>query len=186
MLTDSDNAKASDVANLIPSIPEVNLGASGAESYKELWKIMYDRLTNYHHINNLIWVWNGQDPSYYPGDEYVDILGYDIYADEHDSSSQKETYEFTKTPTETSMIVALSENGALFDPDLAFNDGARWAWFCTWNGEYTLKDMQLSDQYTTLDMWKKVYNSERVLTLDELPDLKNYPLDTEKFLSENK
>ncbi|MBQ9374976.1 MAG: beta-mannosidase [Ruminococcus sp.] len=161
-------------------------GASGAESYKELWKIMYDRLTNYHHINNLIWVWNGQDPSYYPGDEYVDILGYDIYADEHDSSSQKETYEFTKTPTETSMIVALSENGALFDPDLAFNDGARWAWFCTWNGEYTLKDMQLSDQYTTLDMWKKVYNSERVLTLDELPDLKNYPLDTEKFLSENK
>ncbi|MDE6150175.1 MAG: beta-mannosidase [Ruminococcus sp.] len=161
-------------------------GASGADAYKELWKLMYDRLTNYHHINNLIWVWNGQNPQYYPGDEYVDILGYDIYANEHDSSSQKDKYDYTQATTETNKIVALSENGVLFDPDIAFNDGARWAWFCTWNGEFTLKDMQLSDEYTTLDMWKKVYSSERVLTLEELPDLKNYPLDTEKFLAENK
>lgn len=161
-------------------------GASGAESYKELWKLLYDRLTNYHNINNLIWVWNGQDPSYYPGDEYVDILGYDIYANEQDSSSKKETFDYTKSVTDTQKIVALTENGALFDPDLAFNDGARWAWFCTWNGEFTLKDMQLSDQYTTIDMWKKIYTNDRVLTLEKLPDLKNYPLDTEKFLSENK
>lgn len=161
-------------------------GSSGAEAYKQLWVLMYDRLTNYHHINNLIWVWNGQDPAYYPGDEYVDILGYDIYADKHDSSSQKETFDFTQQVTKTKKIVALTENGVLFDPDAAFNDGSRWAWFATWNGEFTLKDMQLSDEYTTIDMWKKVYNSERVLTLDELPDLKNYPLDTEKFLKENK
>lgn len=161
-------------------------GASGADAYKELWKLMYDRLTNYHHINNLIWVWNGQNPLYYPGDEYVDILGYDIYAKEHDSSSKKDIYDYTKETTKTNKIVALSENGALFDPDIAFNDGARWAWFCTWNGEYTLKDMQLSGQYTSLDLWKKIYSSERVLTLEELPDLKNYPLDTEKFQAENK
>ena len=161
-------------------------GSSGAEAYKQLWVLMYDRLTNYHHINNLIWVWNGQEPSYYPGDEYVDILGYDIYADEHDSSSQKETFDFTQSVTKTKKIVALTENGVLFDPDAAFNDGSRWAWFATWNDEFVLKDMQLSDQYTTIDMWKKVYNSERVLTLDELPDLKNYPLDTQKYLEENK
>lgn len=161
-------------------------GASGADAYKELWKLMYDRLTNYHHINNLIWVWNGQNPQYYPGDEYVDILGYDIYPEEHDSSSQKDKYDFTQSTTETKKIVALTENGAMFDPDIAFNDGARWAWFCTWNGEFTLKDMQLSDQYTSFDLWKKVYSSEHVLTLEELPDLKNYPLDTEKFLEENK
>ena len=45
--------------------------------------------------------------------------------------------------------------------------------------------MQLSGEYTSLEMWNKIYNSERVLTLDELPDLKNYPLDTEQFLAEN-
>ena len=161
-------------------------GASGADAYKELWILMYDRLTNYHKINNLIWVWNGQEPSYYPGDEYVDIMGYDIYADNLDTSSQKQKFNFTQNVTDTNKIVALTENGVLFDPDAAFNDGARWAWFAVWNGDFALKDMQLSGEYTPLEMWKKVYTHERVLTLDELPDLKNYPLDTEKFLAENK
>lgn len=160
-------------------------GSSGADAYIELWKLMYDRLTNVHNINNLIWVWNGQDPTYYPGDEYVDIIGYDLYPEPHDTSSQKDTYDLMKTVTDTNKIIAMTENGSLFDPDAAFNDGSRWAWFSTWNGEFTLKDMQLSGEYTSLEMWNKIYNSERVLTLDELPDLKNYPLDTEKFLEEN-
>ena len=71
-------------------------------------------------------------------------------------------------------------------PDGAFNDGTRWAWFSTWNGEFCIKDKQLSDQYTTFDEWNKIYNSERVLTLDELPNLKCYPMDTEKYLEEHK
>ena len=35
----------------------------------------------------------------------------------------------------------------------------------------------LNDEYTELEILDKAYNHERVLTLDELPDLKNYPLD---------
>lgn len=34
----------------------------------------------------------------------------------------------------------------------------------------------LSEQYTEAFMLKKAYDSELVITLDELPDLKNYPL----------
>ena len=56
----------------------------------------------------------------------------------------------------------------------------------TWNGEFCIKDKQLSDQYTTFDEWNKIYNSERVLTLDELPNLRCYPMDTEKYLEEHK
>ena len=52
--------------------------------------------------------------------------------------------------------------------------------------EFCVKDKQLSDQYTTFDEWNKIYNSERVLTLDELPNLKCYPMDTEKYLEEHK
>lgn len=74
---------------------------------------MYDRLTNVHNINNLIWVWNGQDPTYYPGDEYVDIIGYDLYPDPQDSSSQKDTYDLMKTVTDTNKIIAMTENGSL-------------------------------------------------------------------------
>ena len=159
-------------------------GASGKEPYLELWKLMYDKFTNEYGLNNLIWVWNAQNPEWYPGDDYVDIVGYDCYPSEQDSSSQKWYYDLMKSCSPSkSKIIAETENGAMFDPDAAFNDGSRWAWFSTWNGEFTLKDRQLSDQYTTYEMWDKIYNSERVLTLDELPDLKSYPLDTEAFLA---
>ena len=157
-------------------------GSSGGEAYKELWKLMYDRLTNYHHLNNLIWVWNGQNPAYYPGDEYCDIIGFDVYADKGDYSSKKWYYDFTKDCASSNKIVAMTENGTLFDPDAAMADGTRWSYFATWNGEFTVKDAQLSGEYTSLDMWEKIYNHDRVLTLKELPDLKNYPLDSKAFL----
>lgn len=158
-------------------------GTSGKDAYIELWKLMYDRMTNYHHLNNLIWVWNAQNVDWYPGDEFVDMIGYDIYATEHDYSSQKETFDYIKSATSTNKIITLSENGVIPDPDICMADGARWSWFAVWNGEFTIKDAQLSDQYTSFDMWEKVYKHDRVLTLSELPDLKCYPLDTEAFLA---
>lgn len=161
-------------------------GAGGKDAYIKLWQLMYDKFTNEYQLNNLIWVWNAQNPDWYPGDEYCDIIGYDCYPAEQDSSSQKDYYDLMKqcSPTD-SKIIAMTENGAIFDPDVCFNDGSRWAWFSTWNGEFTLRDRQLSDQYTSFEMWEKIYNSERVLTLDEMPDLKCYPIDTEAYLAEN-
>lgn len=161
-------------------------GSSGADSYKELWKLMYDRITNYHGVNNLIWVWNGQNAAYYPGDEYVDIIGYDVYGEKEDYSSKKWYYDYTKSCAGENKICAMTENGILFDPDAAMADGTRWAWFATWNGEFTIKDMELPGEYTSMEMWEKIYSSDKVLTLSELPDLKSYPLDTEKYLAENK
>lgn len=76
-------------------------------------------------------------------------------------------------------MIILSENGCLFDPDLAIRDGSMWGSFCTWGGEFVIKNKQLyilSEQYTEEDMVKKVYGHEHVITRDELPDLKNYPL----------
>ena len=35
-------------------------GAQGAEAYKALWRFMYERMVNYHKLNNLIWVWTSQ------------------------------------------------------------------------------------------------------------------------------
>lgn len=157
-------------------------GSSGAESYKKLWVLLYDRLTNYHNIDNLIWVWNGQNVDWYPGDEYVDILGYDIYAAKGYVATQKDTYDYIKGSTETNKIIALTENGVIPDPDLCMNEGTRWSWFSVWVDSYTVKDAKVSGEYTPLEIWEKVYTHDRVLTLSELPDLKNYPLDTDKFL----
>ena len=159
-------------------------GASGREPYLELYKLMYDKFVNEYHLDNLIWVWNAQNQSWYPGDEYVDIVGYDCYPAERDSSSQKYYYDLLKDCSPTgSKIIAETENGAMFDPDAAFNEGTRWAYFSTWNGEFAIKDSQLSDRYTTFEMWDKIYAGERVLTLEELPDLKSWPIDLEAYLA---
>lgn len=40
---------------------------------------MYDRLTNYHKLNNLVWIWNSVAADWYPGDATVDVLAYDSY-----------------------------------------------------------------------------------------------------------
>lgn len=149
-------------------------GASGAEAYKELWKVMYEKLTYEHGIHNLIWVWNGQDADWYPGDEYVDIIGEDIYPGNHVYSSQSSKYSEASAYTTANKMITLSENGCLFDPDLAFRDSAVWSWFCTWSGEFVIKNGVLSEDYTETSMFDKVYNHTKVITLDELPDLKTY------------
>jgi mannan endo-1,4-beta-mannosidase len=34
----------------------------GEDGYNKLWRMMYDRFTNHHNLNNLIWVWNANAP----------------------------------------------------------------------------------------------------------------------------
>ncbi len=154
-------------------------GANGAEAYKQLYILLYEKLTNEYKINNLIWLWNGQDAEWYPGDEYVDIIGEDIYPGEKVYTSQVNKYLEAVDYTSAKKMVVLSENGCLFDPDLAIRDGAMWGFWCTWGGEFVAKNTAIhsySEQYTELEQLKKVYEHENVITLDELPDLKSYPI----------
>lgn len=158
-------------------------GTKGPEAYKKLYILLYEKLTNEYHLNNLIWLWNGQNGDWYPGDEYVDIIGEDIYPGERVYTSQIAKYLEAIDYTTAKKMVVLSENGCVFDPDLAIRDGAMWGFFCNWQGEFVAKEgafYSLSEQYTEGEMFQKVYNHDKVITLDELPDLKNYPI-SEKF-----
>ncbi len=156
-------------------------GTAGSENYKALWNLMYDRMVNYHGLNNLIWVWNGQhndtDPlaSWYPGDATVDIIGEDIYADKHDYSSQVERFAIAMQYTSANKILALTETGVIPDPDLLLKDGGLWSWFAPWYREFTVdmnyNDRPYSDEFTELNMLRKVYSHEKVITLDELPQI---------------
>ncbi len=155
-------------------------GASGPEAYKQLYVLLYEKLTNEYGLNNLIWVWNGQDPDWYPGDEYVDIVGEDLYPGEHVYTPQTNKFFEAVDYTEGRKMVVMSENGCLFDPDQALRDGAMWGFFCTWSGEFVVKNtsiVALSEQYTEESMIQKVYASDLVITRSELPDLKNYPIE---------
>lgn len=148
-------------------------GDCEAESYIALWNLLYQQLTEVHGLDNLIWVWNGQRADYYPGDDTVDIIGWDIYAPEHSYSSQSSTFIESVGYTDETKIIALTENGVLIDPELSFRDNARWSWFCTWESFMTQFGVGI-EANTEFYMWEKVFQSERVLSLDELPDIANY------------
>lgn len=154
-------------------------GASGPEAYKQLYILLYDKLTNEYGLNNLIWLWNGQDAEWYPGDEYVDIIGEDLYPGEHVYTSQINKYLEAVHYTSENKMVVMSENGCVFDPALAVRDGAMWGFWCTWCSEFVAKDIAInsySEQYTEKEKLKEFYNNEVVITLDEIPDLTTYPI----------
>ncbi|MEX2602924.1 MAG: glycosyl hydrolase, partial [Gracilimonas sp.] len=150
-------------------------GATGAEPAVELWKLMIDRLNNHHDIHNLIWVWNGQDPAWYPGDEYVDIISEDIYPKVQgdtlpDYSSQKARFmEAQQTPDETK-IVALSENGTFPSAEAMIEDEVYWSWFMTWNDgpdPDNPRNFFSGTYFNSHEHKKAVFNHPLVLTLED-------------------
>lgn len=155
-------------------------GDAGPEAYKQLYILLYDKLTNEYGLDNLIWVWNGQDAEWYPGDDYVDIIGEDIYPGEKVYASQVNSYlNAANNYADENKLVYLTENGCIFDPELAKRDGAMWGMWCTWGGEFVAKDsaiFRISEQYTEETMLQKAYADENVLSLEDLPDLKTYEI----------
>lgn len=141
-------------------------GAKGAEPCKALYRLLYDRLTNVHHLNNLIWVWNSVSPDWYPGDDVVDIVSYDSYPPAGDYNPQVGKYDQLVSLVGDHKLVAMTENGAIPDPDLLQAYHADWSWFSTWGG--------YDGNTNSLDHLKKVYNHAYVVTLDELPNMKTY------------
>ncbi len=146
-------------------------GASGADAYKWLWKLMYHRMTDYHELDNLIWVWNAQSADWYPGDEYCDISATDIYNPAYDYSTSPGLLA-EMSGWSDGKLVTMSECATMPDPDLIVRDNAYWLWFAVWNWDFIVKNgtTELSDAYTSFDMMKKVYNSDVIITRDELPD----------------
>ncbi|WP_208586848.1 glycosyl hydrolase [Gracilibacillus suaedae] len=141
-------------------------GAKGPDPTIRLWKLMYDRLTNYHHLNNLIWVWNSIDPEWYPGDDYVDVVSFDSYPGEYNYSPQNDKYEALVDLSSNRKLIAMTENGPIPDPDMLNIYNSMYSYFTTWIGLVTSNNSS--------EHLQKIYNHEKVITLEELPDLKTY------------
>ena len=146
-------------------------GAKGSDAYKKLWKYLYNELTNTYDCNNLIWVYNGQSADWYPGDEYVDIVGEDIYPGNHVYDPQVSRFKQAINYGSKTKITALTENGCIFDIDSAVSINALWSWFMTWGGEFTVNGSNYSEKYTEKSVIKKMYASKYSLTLGSLPKI---------------
>ena len=161
-------------------------GADGADCYRQLWNILYDRMTNYHGLNNLIWVYNGQDPNWYVGDDKCDMIGDDPYypnnsrtayqRDPANSKRFKSTYRAS-----ASKMIAMTENDFVPSPDAMFDRGTKWLTFCTWCREFVCAQEPTTDgstvyapeygsPYTTAEELRDIYQDIRVITLDTLAD----------------
>lgn len=146
-------------------------GAKGSDAYKKLWKYLYKELTNTYGCNNLIWVYNGQSADWYPGDEYVDIVGEDIYPGNHVYDPQVSRFRQAINYGSKTKITALTENGCIFDIDSAVSINALWSWFMTWGNEFTVNGSNYSEKYTEKSVIQKMYASKYSLTLGSLPKI---------------
>jgi mannan endo-1,4-beta-mannosidase len=152
-------------------------GVPQSQAYILLWRHMHERLVNVHGLHNLIWVWNGQDEAWYPGDDTVDIVGWDIYddSDRKQYKPQVATYRRAQAIGGPARPVALTETSYIPDPDRMRADGAPWLWFTVWNdasapaGLADKSSFWSGDYYNTPAHKKKVYHHPNVITLDKLP-----------------
>lgn len=141
-------------------------GAKGPETVRRLWKIMFERFTEIHHLDNLIWVWNSTKKECYPGDDMVDIISRDMYPEAHKHTSQKAEYEGMLGITDAKKIITIGEIGVLPDPDAVHSEGIGWASFMVWS-----KVFCLTEEFNSFDSLRRIYNSEHAVTLESLPEL---------------
>ncbi|MBO6115581.1 MAG: glycoside hydrolase [Ruminococcus sp.] len=156
-------------------------GAEGPEPCKKLYRLLYDKFTNEYGLDNLIWVWTGSTSpaasEWYPGDDVVDIVGYDKYNavdGKPNLSSIASTFYSLVQGTDGEKMVAMSENDSIPSLDSLVDDKAGWLYFCPWYMNYLT-----SEDINPVSNLKGIYNSEYCITLDELPDLKSYPINGE-------
>jgi mannan endo-1,4-beta-mannosidase len=134
-------------------------GAKGPGPFKQLWRLLFNRLTTYHNLHNLIWVLANEDPDWYPGNDVVDIVGVDAYpADPTDALSTD--WQALKPQFDGVKLLALTEFGGVPDVERMHVFGVWWSYFSPWTGSY-IEDAPIA----TLT---RIYQSPEVITLDEL------------------
>ena len=142
-------------------------GAQGPDACKKIWQIMFDKFTNEHHLNNLIWVWTSEANSsainWYPGDEYVDIIGLDIY-DEGNHGSQMLAFQELKKIYEGKKILALSECGSIPSMASMKSDRSIWSYYMPWYGEHTK-----NTKWNTVNDWTESLTDPDVIALEDMP-----------------
>lgn len=111
-------------------------GRTGEYSTERLYRQIFDRLVNHHQLKNLIWIWSVDRESrpgmehekYFPGIEYMDVLGLDVYGNDFAQSY----YESLETLSQGKPL-ALAEVGN--PPALEILDAQpKWTFYVTWAG----------------------------------------------------
>jgi mannan endo-1,4-beta-mannosidase len=140
-------------------------GKHGPAAFGSLWRLMHDRFTRLHRLDNLIWVlgWAGQnvDPAYDPGPATYDVAGADLYVADHGNLAP--IFAAVRGIVGDRVPICLHENGPVPDP-ATLGAAADWLWFMTWHSRWLEDPAQ-----NRPDQLAAFYAAERYLTCDELP-----------------
>lgn len=135
-------------------------GASGTDAYRWLWDLLYTRMTEYHHLNQLIWVWNRQSSSYLADASQYDIASVDLYVEEDKTfGSRYEQYVALRNMA-PGKLLEISECSNLPDMNTMFRDRTVWPFFGLWYASY------LGTYTSDVDL-TAMYHSEAALTLGD-------------------
>ena len=124
---------------------------------------MFDRLVNFHGLNNLVWVYNtnefkdGVDSHeiYYPGTTLWTYLPLDVYTEGFDQLNYNQTLELAGDNP-----IALGEVGMPPSFEL-LQDQPRWTWFMKW-GKPGNRSRSATDE-------GELFRSDPVIVHGELP-----------------
>ena len=137
-------------------------GSEGAEAYKQLYRYVFNYFTD-KGVHNLIWIWTSQlnDKSWYPGDEYVDIIGRDGYPDgNRDHRSQVEDFKNLRAAYPNKMVCMPECNSVPSWANMEA-DEALWLFVAPWCGGCAF------DHNNTEEFWKEQMGSDGIITRDE-------------------
>ena len=135
-------------------------GAKGGAVTKELYLLMYDYFVNTKQLDNLIWVWSAPTRESYPGDDFVDVIGWDIYLPEKAYTDYEEQYKKLVAETTTRKVCALTEVGYMPDVEKLKASRIPWAYFMTWSKEFCM-----DGPYNSAEDTKNVYKNDYSIKL---------------------
>ncbi len=134
-------------------------GRRGQYGTAALYRQLFDRLVNFHKLNNLIWVWSVDRPStperqfvdYYPGNNYLDILSLDVYGNDFNQAYYDSLLSLSKGKP-----IALAEVGNPPAPEILAVQ-PDWLYYVTWAG---MVRNTLKKQYDNLMSDNRVLNRD--------------------------
>lgn len=136
--------------------------------FAALWEAMFDRYTNVHKLDNLLWVWSPSAPShyadtfetYYVGHLRADVLAVDIYDNDYQQSHHDRLWVLA-----AGKPIAIGENGELPAPDLLNEGQSQYVWFMGWADELEKKNSHRD--IAALYRHDRVLNRSRLAGYDE-------------------
>ena len=125
-----------------------------------LYRQLFDRYVNHHHLTNLIWLWsmdrvhnpNMEHAKYFPGIDYVDVLGLDVYG-----SDFAQSYYDSLVKLSQGKPLALAEVGAPPGPEI-MEKQPLWTYYAIWSGMV---------RNTTKKQYAVVMSANRMLGLND-------------------